>query len=669
MWVRRSLIAVVILSFLTVPVFAYRTEEPSPISEWDCPSFSRLNHYLHELWNITNGRYNLDTLTATPDGTRQGTRGELVYAAYGGDEYICVNSSTTAQGTTWTCVNITTFGSICGTTSDTQILFNNAGSCGGEAPLTWNYTNDLLTIDPADTTGVSSEENALLSAAQTITLSSGSTVANMRQNQFLASTLNGIVGGATETVTDSATVFIDAAPSGTNITLTTTADLMFGEGTTTATLIKVQDETTTNTTGRGLTIEGADGIGSGDGGVITLKSGTGGTSGNSPGGNLNITAGDGGTTDDDGGDVNITGGLATGNGAGGDVLLEGGDTGASGVAGVVKILTNVGTGNVAGGDFQVFLASGSGTGTGGALDLEAGTGRASGAIGGRAYITAGGFDADGAAGGDVLIKSGTSTSNKDGNSGDVILIAGAGSTTGGGPSDAGDIRLIAAIGIGGGANGSVKIGAGSQVASGGTNDGGTYIFDFNPTTGIAQLGAAGLDGQLIFYNELGVTDYTTTIGSSASQSANVSYTLPPDDGDAGEQLQTNGSGVLTWETSGGITLAAGVWTPTTNNIANLDSSSAAEGQYIRVGTTVTGSIQLTVNPALTATSTQLELDLPVASNFGATSDAAGSCGGSDIASEVAEVRADATSNELEILWVTTSLAEHEIACSFSYQVI
>lgn len=31
--------------------------------------------------------------------------------------------------------------------------------------------------------------------------------------------------------------------------------------------------------------------------------------------------------------------------------------------------------------------------------------------------------------------------------------------------------------------------------------------------------------------------------------ASIDYTLPPDDGDAGERLQTNGSGVLTWEAS------------------------------------------------------------------------------------------------------------------------
>ena len=38
---------------------------------------------------------------------------------------------------------------------------------------------------------------------------------------------------------------------------------------------------------------------------------------------------------------------------------------------------------------------------------------------------------------------------------------------------------------------------------------------------------------------------------SPALAATVNYTLPPDDGDAGEQLTTDGSGVLTWEAAGG----------------------------------------------------------------------------------------------------------------------
>lgn len=61
-----------------------------------------------------------------------------------------------------------------------------------------------------------------------------------------------------------------------------------------------------------------------------------------------------------------------------------------------------------------------------------------------------------------------------------------------------------------------------------------------------QLGENGADGQLILYNEIGVTDYTTTFNLSGSQAADITYTLPPDDGTSDYVLKTDGSGVLTW---------------------------------------------------------------------------------------------------------------------------
>lgn len=39
---------------------------------------------------------------------------------------------------------------------------------------------------------------------------------------------------------------------------------------------------------------------------------------------------------------------------------------------------------------------------------------------------------------------------------------------------------------------------------------------------------------------------------AGTQSVDVTLTLPPDDGDAGEQLQTDGAGNLTWEPAGGV---------------------------------------------------------------------------------------------------------------------
>lgn len=65
-----------------------------------------------------------------------------------------------------------------------------------------------------------------------------------------------------------------------------------------------------------------------------------------------------------------------------------------------------------------------------------------------------------------------------------------------------------------------------------------------------QLGQAGTDGSLKIFSEDGATDHST-IFQPATQTQDVTYTLPPDDGDASEVLTTNGSGVLTWEAVSG----------------------------------------------------------------------------------------------------------------------
>ncbi len=92
--------------------------------------------------------------------------------------------------------------------------------------------------------------------------------------------------------------------------------------------------------------------------------------------------------------------------------------------------------------------------------------------------------------------------------------------------------------------------------SDGTNDfltikdnGTTATFTFD---NIVQIGSDGQDGQFVLYNELGATDYTNTFALSGTQSQDITYTLPANDGGASQVLSTNGSGVLTWiDVSGG----------------------------------------------------------------------------------------------------------------------
>lgn len=75
-------------------------------------------------------------------------------------------------------------------------------------------------------------------------------------------------------------------------------------------------------------------------------------------------------------------------------------------------------------------------------------------------------------------------------------------------------------------------------------DAGVARFD-----GTLQLGIAGsVTGVMTFQ---GSTSGVVTITCLAA-AGTYSLTLPPDDGDAGEQLQTDGSGVLTWEAAGSL---------------------------------------------------------------------------------------------------------------------
>jgi hypothetical protein len=64
-----------------------------------------------------------------------------------------------------------------------------------------------------------------------------------------------------------------------------------------------------------------------------------------------------------------------------------------------------------------------------------------------------------------------------------------------------------------------------------------------------QIGHAGTDGTLKLYSEDGGTDHSTTF-QPGIQTQDVTLTLPVDDGTTGQQLTTDGTGVLSWAASG-----------------------------------------------------------------------------------------------------------------------
>ncbi len=89
-----------------------------------------------------------------------------------------------------------------------------------------------LDLDKTDASSITAEQILFRSNNTAQTLTDGTTITNWRNNQFLAPTLNGVAGGGTETVTNAATLYVDAAPSGSNITITNPYALWVDAGTT-----------------------------------------------------------------------------------------------------------------------------------------------------------------------------------------------------------------------------------------------------------------------------------------------------------------------------------------------------------------------------------------------------------------------------------------------------
>lgn len=115
-------------------------------------------------------------------------------------------------------------------------------------------------------------------------------------------------------------------------------------------------------------------------------------------------------------------------------------------------------------------------------------------------------------------------------------------------------------------------------------------------------------------------------------------------------------------------LATGVWTATDSANSNLDSATAAEGQYLRVGNVFTASTQVTADPT-GASSVSFELSLPITTNLGATSDCAG--GGSTNQTGDGPIRVEgvAANDTVIVEYVNTVTTSVRMSITFTCQII
>lgn len=116
--------------------------------------------------------------------------------------------------------------------------------------------------------------------------------------------------------------------------------------------------------------------------------------------------------------------------------------------------------------------------------------------------------------------------------------------------------------------------------------------------------------------------------------------------------------------------SSGTYTPTRSAEVNMDANvTMTQAQYMRVGNTVTVSGRFTCDPTLTATTTSFEIDLPVASNFGAEEDAAGTAFCGNIVSMGAEIKANVANNTLVITWKSSDITSQTWSYHGTYQII
>ena len=115
-------------------------------------------------------------------------------------------------------------------------------------------------------------------------------------------------------------------------------------------------------------------------------------------------------------------------------------------------------------------------------------------------------------------------------------------------------------------------------------------------------------------------------------------------------------------------ITSGTYTPTLSNITHVGGSTAYSCQYLRIGSVVTVSGRVDVNPTSTGL-TVLNISLPVASNFANANECGGTAFSHVVASLGAAILADAATDTAQMSYDTTDTSDRAMFFTFTYRII
>ena len=130
----------------------------------------------------------------------------------------------------------------------------------------------------------------------------------------------------------------------------------------------------------------------------------------------------------------------------------------------------------------------------------------------------------------------------------------------------------------------------------------------------------------------------------------------------------NNAGAVTGTTNQYI--ASGTYTPTLTNTANVSASTANLTCWMRVGNVVTVAGIVLIDPVNASTLTQINISLPIASNFSTGFEAGGSCGRNATGPMASIIGADIVNHNVSLSYQNdTDTANRSWAFVFQYVIV